>query len=130
MTKTEPALVLEKDDTLLAAPRGQVAELKSRTIYSFTQEKSRALAAMRAQVLEQRARADGFAADGTPHLSPEVVSRLRTGECIMIKMRVLRCIFSHLNLYPCAYFFYRLMATIMIVPSFKFRSGGKAYPLE
>ena len=45
--KAEPALVLEKDETLLSTPRGQVAELKSKTIYTFTQEKSRALAARR-----------------------------------------------------------------------------------
>jgi dienelactone hydrolase len=45
--KTEPKLVLEKDETLLATSRGQVAELKSKTIYGFTQEKSRALAARR-----------------------------------------------------------------------------------
>lgn len=45
--KTEPALVLEKDEVLRCTPHGQVAGLKSRTIYSFTQEKSRALAAGR-----------------------------------------------------------------------------------
>ena len=45
--KAEPKLVLEKDETLLATPRGQVAELKSKTIYGFTQEKSRSLAAKR-----------------------------------------------------------------------------------
>jgi len=45
--KTEPKLVLEKDETLWSTSRGQVAELKSRSIYSFTQEKSRALAARR-----------------------------------------------------------------------------------
>ena len=39
--KTEPKLVLEKDETLWCTPRGQVAELKSKTIYAFTQEKSR-----------------------------------------------------------------------------------------
>jgi dienelactone hydrolase len=45
--KTEPPLVLEKDETLFCTPRGQVAELKSKTIFSFTQEKSRSLAAAR-----------------------------------------------------------------------------------
>ncbi|HUP41255.1 MAG TPA: hypothetical protein VM115_14115, partial [Vicinamibacterales bacterium] len=45
--KTEPTLVLEKDETLLSTPRGQVAELKSKTIYAFTQEKSRTLAKKR-----------------------------------------------------------------------------------
>ncbi len=45
--KTEPKLVLEKDEPLWATPHGQVAELKSKTIYGFTQEKSRALSARR-----------------------------------------------------------------------------------
>ena len=44
---TEPMLVLEKEETLWCAPHGQVAELESRPIYSFTQEKSRSLAANR-----------------------------------------------------------------------------------
>jgi hypothetical protein len=45
--KTEPSLVIEDDQTLWCAPHGQVAELQSKPIYSFTQEKSRALAAKR-----------------------------------------------------------------------------------
>ena len=45
--KTEPKLVMEKEETLWCAPHGQVAELQSKPIYSFTQEKSRALAARR-----------------------------------------------------------------------------------
>ncbi len=45
--KTEPKLVLEKDETLFSTSRGQVAELKSKSIHAFTQEKSRALAAKR-----------------------------------------------------------------------------------
>ena len=45
--KSEPPLVLENDETLQCTPRGQVAELKSKPIYSFTQEKSRSLAAKR-----------------------------------------------------------------------------------
>jgi hypothetical protein len=40
----EPKLVIEKDATLWCTPRGQVADLKSRTVFSFTQEKSRSLA--------------------------------------------------------------------------------------
>jgi dienelactone hydrolase len=43
----EPKLILEKDETLLCTPRGQVAELKSKPIYSYTQDISRALAAKR-----------------------------------------------------------------------------------
>ncbi len=44
---TEPKLVMETDETLWCTPHGQVAELQSKTIYGFTQEKSRALAAKR-----------------------------------------------------------------------------------
>ena len=44
---TEPKLTLEKDETLWCTPHGQVAELKSKPIYLFTQEKSRSLAAKR-----------------------------------------------------------------------------------
>ncbi|MBS1807088.1 MAG: prolyl oligopeptidase family serine peptidase [Acidobacteria bacterium] len=45
--QTEPALTLEKDATLQCTPRGQVSELKSRTVFSFTSEKSKALAKQR-----------------------------------------------------------------------------------
>jgi dienelactone hydrolase len=45
--KSEPALVLEKDETLYCAPRGQVSELNSRPIYSFTKEIAQALAKQR-----------------------------------------------------------------------------------
>ena len=48
--KTEPTLVMEKEETLWCTPHGQVAELHSRTIQSFTQQKSRALAAKRADL--------------------------------------------------------------------------------
>jgi dienelactone hydrolase len=46
----EPSLVIEKVETLWCTPRGQVAELNSRTVFSFTQEKSRALAVRRAAI--------------------------------------------------------------------------------
>jgi len=36
----EPKMAIEKDETLYCAPRGQVSELKSRPVYSFTKEKS------------------------------------------------------------------------------------------
>lgn len=36
--KSEPSLTIEKDETLWCTPRGQVAELKSRTVFQFTQE--------------------------------------------------------------------------------------------
>jgi dienelactone hydrolase len=44
---TEPKLVIEKDEALWCTPRGQVAELKSRTVFSFTAAKSQALARKR-----------------------------------------------------------------------------------
>jgi dienelactone hydrolase/pimeloyl-ACP methyl ester carboxylesterase len=47
--QTEPSLKIEKDETLHCTERGQVAELKPRTVFSFTQEKSQALAAKRGQ---------------------------------------------------------------------------------
>ena len=40
----EPELVIEKDEMLYCAPRGQVCELDSRRIYSFTKELSEQLA--------------------------------------------------------------------------------------
>ncbi len=43
----EPELVIEKDETLYCTPRGQVCELDSRPIYSFTKAKSQALAKKR-----------------------------------------------------------------------------------
>ncbi|HSJ03070.1 MAG TPA: acetylxylan esterase, partial [Verrucomicrobium sp.] len=43
----EPALTIEKDETLWCTPNGQVSELKSRTIASFTSEKAQALAKTR-----------------------------------------------------------------------------------
>jgi len=45
----EPALTIEKDDVLYCTPHGQVAESKPRTVFSFTAEKSKALAALRGQ---------------------------------------------------------------------------------
>jgi dienelactone hydrolase len=45
--RTEPSLVLEKDETLWCAPKGQVSELNSRPVYSFTAEKAKVLAGRR-----------------------------------------------------------------------------------
>lgn len=45
--ESEPQPVIEKDETLWCSPHGQVAELKSRTVFSFTSEKSRELTAKR-----------------------------------------------------------------------------------
>jgi cephalosporin-C deacetylase-like acetyl esterase len=45
--KTEPKLSIEKDETLWCTPKGQVADLKARTVFSFTTEKAKDLAASR-----------------------------------------------------------------------------------
>lgn len=37
--QTEPKLVIEKDSDLFAAPKGQVSELKSRAVWSFTADR-------------------------------------------------------------------------------------------
>lgn len=47
--QSEPSLTIEKDETLMCTAKGQVAELKPRTVFSFTQEKSRTLAAQRGE---------------------------------------------------------------------------------
>jgi len=44
---TEPAITIEKDADLLCTPRGQVAEIGSRTLMSFTRDQAEALAAKR-----------------------------------------------------------------------------------
>ena len=44
---TEPQLVMEQEEALWCTPHGQVAELHSPPIYSFTRDKSRSLAARR-----------------------------------------------------------------------------------
>jgi hypothetical protein len=48
--KSEPALTIEKDEVLQCTPRGQVAELKPRTVFSFTEEKSKELGKARGEV--------------------------------------------------------------------------------
>jgi dienelactone hydrolase len=45
--QVEPKLTIEKDETLYCTPTGQVAELKSRTVFSFTAERAKELAAKR-----------------------------------------------------------------------------------
>lgn len=42
--KAEPELTLEKEEDLLAAPKGQVSELNSRTVFSFTAERAKRVA--------------------------------------------------------------------------------------
>ena len=46
----EPKLVLEKDEALWCTPNGQVSELKSRTVFSFTRAKSQELTRSRGEV--------------------------------------------------------------------------------
>ncbi len=41
--QAEPALVIEKDEVLQCTPKGQVADLGSRTVFSFTKEKAERL---------------------------------------------------------------------------------------
>jgi dienelactone hydrolase len=41
--QSEPALTIEKDETLWCTPHGQIAELQPRTVFSFTQKRARAL---------------------------------------------------------------------------------------
>lgn len=48
--RNEPKLVVEKDETLWCTEKGQVAELHSRSVFSFTQEKARALAQKRVKL--------------------------------------------------------------------------------
>ena len=43
--REEPALNIETDETLQCTPTGQVAGMKSRTVFSFTSEKAKVLAA-------------------------------------------------------------------------------------
>ncbi|HTU17084.1 MAG TPA: acetylxylan esterase [Gemmataceae bacterium] len=54
--RSEPKLTMEKDQTLWCTPNGQVAELKSRTVFSFTREKSQALAHKRGKLSEKELR--------------------------------------------------------------------------
>lgn len=48
--ETEPALTLEKEETLWCTPRGQVADLKSRTVCDFTRDASVAARGKRARL--------------------------------------------------------------------------------
>ena len=48
--KTEPELMIEKDETLWCTPHGQVAELKPRTLFSFTQQRSQELKQIRSEI--------------------------------------------------------------------------------
>jgi len=48
--QAEPAVTVEKDETLWCTPHGQVGEFKPRTVFSFTAELSRSLARKRGSV--------------------------------------------------------------------------------
>lgn len=72
--QTEPKLTMEKDEVLQCTERGQVGELKPRTVFSFTQEKSRALAAKRGQPAGQELKnaiADVLKLPQTPDDAPD-----------------------------------------------------------
>ena len=51
--QTEPEIVIEKDETLWCAPKGQVCELDSRPVHSFTAAKAKALARKRPKEFTQ-----------------------------------------------------------------------------
>jgi dienelactone hydrolase len=48
--QTEPAITVEKDETLWCTPHGQVGELKPRTVFSFTQQRAQALKQERGEI--------------------------------------------------------------------------------
>jgi len=52
--QSEPELMIEKDETLWCTPRGQICDLKSRPVYSFTQAKSKKLAENRPRSLTEK----------------------------------------------------------------------------
>jgi dienelactone hydrolase len=47
--RAEPEIVIEKDETLWCTPKGQVADLSSRTLFSFTKAASQALTGKRGE---------------------------------------------------------------------------------
>ncbi len=47
---TEPEIVIEKDENLWCTPKGQVAELDAKTVFTFTQAKSKQLTASRRKI--------------------------------------------------------------------------------
>ncbi len=71
----EPALTIEKDETLWASPRGQIGtEPGVRTIASFTREKAAALAAKRREVRGDglvRAVREGLCIPAMPETAPD-----------------------------------------------------------
>jgi len=48
--RSEPTLTIEKDETLQCTPHGQVAEIGSRSVFSFTREKAHKLARARGEI--------------------------------------------------------------------------------
>ncbi len=70
--RNEPEITVEKDETLWCTPRGQIVDLKPRTVFSLTREKSQILAKQRGR-LSGRELADAIASvvklpprDGAP----------------------------------------------------------------
>ncbi len=67
----EPALTIEKDETLQCTPQGQVAGLKSRSVFSFTREKSQSLAKSRSKLQGEELRKHIASALGLKEQPPE-----------------------------------------------------------
>ena len=57
--RTEPKLVMEKEETLWCTPQGQVAALRSKPIHDFTREKSKVLASTRREAVSTPRRSAG-----------------------------------------------------------------------
>ncbi len=72
----EPELTIEKDETLWATPRGQVAPEGSRPIYEFTQEKSQQMARQRKAATGDRLIEEVRRAMRLPPRLPEVSYRI------------------------------------------------------
>ncbi len=72
--KSEPELVMEKDETLQCSPTGQVVELNSKSLYTFTKQKSEALAKNRQSPAGE---ALARAVSKTLHLGPRKVADYR-----------------------------------------------------
>ncbi len=72
--KTEPELVMEKDETLQCSPTGQVTDLNSKPLFAFTRQKSETLAKKRSSLTTE---ALMRAVSKTLHLGPRKVPDYR-----------------------------------------------------
>lgn len=64
---TEPPMTIEKDETLQCTPRGQVAELGARTVFSFTRERALEQAQQRPKLTGESLRREVANALRLPH---------------------------------------------------------------